>query len=220
MSNRTIPIDERLHGYLLAHSLRESEIKRRLRAVTASLEWSGMQIAPEQGQLMALLVELIGARRIIEIGTFTGYSALCMAEAMPADGTLICCDLNEEWTGIARGFWREAGVEERIDLRLAPALETLDALLAQGGEGQFDMAFIDADKTNYTRYFERCLTLVRPGGLILFDNTLWGGRVADPDARDEETRAIRALNERLLGDQRVTLSLVPIGDGLTLARKR
>ncbi len=220
MSNRTIPIDERLHGYLLAHSLRESEIKRRLRAVTASLEWSGMQIAPEQGQLMALLVELIGARRIIEIGTFTGYSALCMAEAMPADGTLICCDLNEEWTGIARGFWREAGVEERIDLRLAPALETLDALLAQGGEGQFDLAFIDADKTNYTRYFERCLTLVRPGGLILFDNTLWGGRVADPDARDEETRAIRALNERLLGDQRVTLSLVPIGDGLTLARKR
>jgi O-methyltransferase len=135
MSNRTIPIDERLHGYLLEHSLRESDVKRRLREVTASLEWSGMQIAPEQGQLMALLVELIGARRIIEIGTFTGYSALCMAEAMPADGTLICCDLSEEWTGIARGFWREAGVEERIDLRLAPALETLDALLAQGGKG-------------------------------------------------------------------------------------
>jgi predicted O-methyltransferase YrrM len=220
MSNRTIPIDERLHGYLLEHSLRESDVKRRLREVTASLEWSGMQIAPEQGQLMALLVELIGARRIIEIGTFTGYSALCMAEAIPADGTLICCDLSEEWTGIARGFWREAGVEERIDLRLAPALETLDALLAQGGEGQFDMAFIDADKANYTRYFERCLTLVRPGGLILFDNTLWGGRVADPDARDEDTQAIRTLNDRLLGDQRVTLSLVPIGDGLTLARKR
>jgi predicted O-methyltransferase YrrM len=220
MSNRTIPIDERLHGYLLEHSLRESDVKRRLREVTASLEWSGMQIAPEQGQLMALLVELIGARRIIEIGTFTGYSALCMAEAMPADGTLICCDLNEEWTGIARGFWREAGVEERIDLRLAPALETLDALLADGEEGQFDMTFIDADKANYTRYFERCLTLVRPGGLILFDNTLWGGRVADPDVQDEDTRAIRALNDRLLGDQRVTLSLVPIGDGLTLARKR
>ena len=179
-----------------------------------------MQIAPEQGQFMALLVELIGARRIIEIGTFTGYSALCMAEAMPVDGRLICCDLSEEWTGIARGFWREAGVAERIDLRLAPALETLDALLAQGGEGQFDMAFIDADKGNYTRYFDRCLTLVRPGGLILFDNTLWDGRVADPDDQDEDTRAIRALNDRLLGDQRVTLSLVPIGDGLTLARKR
>jgi O-methyltransferase len=220
MSNRTIPIDERLHGYLLEHSLRESDVKRRLREVTASLEWSGMQIAPEQGQLMTLLVELIGARRIIEIGTFTGYSALCMAEAMPADGTLICCDLSEEWTDIARGFWREAGVDERIDLRLAPALETLDALLAQGGKGQFDLAFIDADKGNYTRYFDRCLTLVRPGGLILFDNTLWGGRVADPDDQDEDTRAIRALNDRLLGDPRVTLSLVPIGDGLTLARKR
>jgi predicted O-methyltransferase YrrM len=220
MSNRTIPIDARLHGYLLEHSLRESDVKRRLREVTASLEWSGMQIAPEQGQLMALLVELIGARRIIEIGTFTGYSALCMAEAMPSDGTLICCDLSEEWTGIARGFWREAGVAERIDLRLAPALETLDALLAQGRGGQFDMAFIDADKSNYTRYFDRCLTLVRPGGLILFDNTLWDGRVADPDDQDEDTRAIRALNDHLLGDQRVTLSLVPIGDGLTLARKR
>jgi predicted O-methyltransferase YrrM len=220
MSNRTIPIDERLHGYLLEHSLRESDVKRRLREVTASLECSGMQIAPEQGQFMALLVELIGARRIVEIGTFTGYSALCMAEAMPTDGALICCDLSEEWTGIARGFWREAGVEERIDLRLAPALETLDALLAQGREGPFDMAFIDADKANYTQYFDRCLTLVRPGGLILFDNTLWGGRVADPQDRDEDTRAIRALNDRLLGDQRVTLSLVPIGDGLTLARKR
>ncbi len=220
MSNRTIPLDARLHGYLLEHSVRESAVKRRLREVTAGLEWSGMQIAPEQGQLMALLVELIGARRILEIGTFTGYSALCMAEAMPADGTLICCDLNAEWTDIARGFWREAGVEERIDLRLAPALETLDALLAQGGEGQFDMAFVDADKGNYTRYFERCLTLVRPGGLILFDNTLWDGRVADPDDRDEDTLAIRALNDRLLGDQRVSLSLVPIGDGLTLARKR
>lgn len=220
MSHRTIPIDERLHGYLLEHSLRESDVKRRLREVTASLEWSRMQIAPEQGQLMALLVELIGARRIIEIGTFTGYSALCMAEAMPADGTLICCDLNEDWTSLARGFWREAGVEERIDLRLAPALDTLDALLAQGGEGQFDMAFIDADKANYTLYFDRCLALVRPGGLILLDNTLWGGRVADPDDQDEDTRAIRALNDQLLGDQRVTLCLVPIGDGLTLARKR
>jgi O-methyltransferase len=220
MSNRTIPIDDRLYGYLLEHSLRESAVKRRLREATASLGPSSMQIAPEQGQFMALLVELIGARRIIEVGTFTGYSALCMAEAMPDDGLLICCDISDEWTGIARGFWREAGVEQRIDLRLAPALETLDALLAEGLEGQLDMAFIDADKPNYTNYFERCLTLLRRGGLMLVDNTLWGGCVADPEDRDEDTRAIRALNDRLLGDERVTLSLVPIGDGLTLVRKR
>ncbi len=220
MSNRTIAIDDRLHSYLLQHSVRDSAVKRRLREVTSSLERGGMQIAPEQGQLMALLVELIGARRILEIGTFTGYSALCMAEVMPADGVLVCCDLSEEWTSIARRFWREAGVEQRIDLRLAPALQTLDALIAQGQAGQFDMAFVDADKTSYTEYFERCLTLVRPGGLILLDNTLWGGSVADPEDQDEDTRAIRALNDRLLGDSRVTLSLVPIGDGLTLARKR
>jgi predicted O-methyltransferase YrrM len=220
MSNRTIPLDERLHGYLLAHSVREGDVKRRLRESTSSLDRGGMQISPEQGQFMGLLVELIGARQVIEIGTFTGYSALCMAEAMPADGVLICCDLSDEWTGIARGFWREAGVEERIDLRLAPALETPDALLAQGGAGQFDMAFVDADKANCINYYDRCLELVRTGGLILFDNTLWGGRVADPEDQDEDTRAIRALNDQLLGDQRVTLSLVPIGDGLTLARKR
>ncbi len=220
MSNRTIAVDDRLHRYLVQHSVRDTDVKQRLREVTASLDRGGMQIAPEQGQLMALLVELIGARRILEIGTFTGYSALCMAEAMPADGALVCCDLSEEWTSIARRFWREAGVEQRIDLRLAPALQTLDALLAHGQAAHFDMAFIDADKTNYTHYFERCLTLVRPGGLILLDNTLWGGSVADPADQAEDTRAIRALNDRLLEDHRVTLSLVPIGDGLTLARKR
>jgi len=220
VSNRTTPIDERLYKYLLEHSLRESDLKRRLREVTASLEMSRMQIAPEQGQFMAFLVELIGARRIIEVGTFTGYSALCMAEAMPVDGTLICCDVSDEWTGIARGFWREAGVEEHIDLRLAPALETLDTLLAQGKVGQFDLAFIDADKGNYAHYFEHCLTLLRPGGLILIDNTLWDGRVADPEDKEEDTRAIRTFNDQLLEDRRVTISLVPIGDGLTLARKR
>ena len=220
MSNRTTPIDERLYKYLLEHSVRESDLKRRLREVTASLEMSRMQIAPEQGQFMALLVELIGARRIIEVGTFTGYSALCMAEAMPDDGTLICCDVSDEWTGIARGFWREAGVEEHIDLRLAPALETLDTLLAQGKVGQFDLAFIDADKGNYAHYFEHCLTLLRPGGLILIDNTLWDGRVADPEDKEEDTLTIRAFNDQLLEDRRVTISLVPIGDGLTLARKR
>lgn len=220
MSNRTIAIDERLHRYLLEHSVRESDVKRRLREATAALEGAGMQIAPEQGQLMALLVELTGARRIIELGTFTGYSALCMAEAMPDDGELICCDLSDEWTEIARDFWREAGVEKHIELRLAPALETLDALLAQGQAGRFDMAFVDADKTGYVDYYERCLRLLRPGGLMLFDNMLWGGRVADPEDRGEDTRAIRALNDRLLGDPRVTPSLVPIGDGLGLVRKR
>jgi predicted O-methyltransferase YrrM len=220
MSIRTTPIDDRLHEYLITHSLRDDDVKRRLRATTAALEQRDMQIAPEQGQFMALLVELIGARRIIEIGTFTGYSALCMAEAMPSDGELICCDLSEEWTAIARRFWREAGVEGRIDLRLAPALETLDALLAEGQSGRFDMAFIDADKGNQPTYVERCLELLRPGGLILIDNTLWGGWVADPEQQDADTEAIRALNDGLLEDQRVSLSLVPIGDGLTLACKR
>lgn len=220
MSNRTITVDDRLHSYLLAHSVRESDVKRRLRATTATLSKGGMQIAPEQGQFMALLVELIDARRIIEVGTFTGYSALCMAEAMPADGELICCDVSEEWTDIARDAWREAGVEARIELRLAPALETLDTLLAEGQQGRFDLAFIDADKGSYGAYYERCLQLLRPGGLVLIDNTLWGGDVADPEKQDADTLAIRALNDALLNDDRVTLSLLPIGDGLTLARKR
>jgi O-methyltransferase len=220
LSNQTIAINERLRAYLLEHSLRDSELKRRLRQITARGERAGMQIAPEQGQFMALLVELTGARRILEVGTFTGYSALCMAEAMPADGELICCDISEEWTGVARRFWREAGVEQRIDLRIAPALETLDTLIAEGRAGQFDLAFVDADKGNYLNYYARCLELVRPGGLLLFDNTLWGGSVADPEAQDEDTLAIRALNDQLFGDERVSISLVPIGDGLTMARKR
>lgn len=220
MTNRTIPLDERLHAYLIAHSVREGEVKRRLREITASLERARMQIAPEQGQFMALLVELTGARRIIEVGTFTGYSALCMAEAMPDDGELICCDLSEEWTAIAQRFWRQAGVAGRIDLRLAPALETLGGLLAQGRAGEFDLAFIDADKQSYGRYYEACLSLLRPGGLMLVDNTLWGGAVADPTDEDADTLGLRAFNDHLLGDQRVSISLVPIGDGLTLARKR
>lgn len=220
MSTRTTPIDDRLYDYLVEHSVRDSDLKRRLRETTAALEEREMQIAPEQGQFMTLLVELLGARRIIEIGTFTGYSALCMAEAMPDDGELVCCDLSDEWTRIARRFWQEAGVEDRIDLRLAPALETLDALLAEDRAGDFDMAFIDADKGHQASYVERCLALLRPGGLILIDNTLWGGTVADPQDQDADTLAIRALNESLLHDQRVSISLVPIGDGLTLARKR
>lgn len=220
MSNRTVNLDDRLYQYLLDHSLRESDLQQRLRQTTAQLEMSRMQISPEQGQFMALLVELTGARRIVEVGTFTGYSALAMAQAMPEDGELICCDLNEEWTDIARTFWKEAGVENRIQLHLAPALATLDALIDQGRAGEFDMAFVDADKTNYEYYYERCLQLVRPGGLLMFDNTLWGGAVADPEDQDEDTRALRALNDRLHRDERVSISMVPIGDGLTLARIR
>ncbi len=220
MSNRTLNLDEALYQYLLDHSLREGDLMRKLREITAQHEMSRMQISPEQGQFMALLVELLGADRIIEIGTFTGYSALCMAQAMPEHGELVCCDISEEWTDIARPFWREAGVEERIRLHLAPALDTLDDLIEQGGSGRFDMAFIDADKANYLNYYERCLTLLRPGGLLLFDNTLWGGAVADPDKQDADTQALRKLNDRLHKDQRVSISLMPIGDGLTLARKR
>jgi len=220
MSNRTITLDDRLYAYMLAHSLREPDVLRRLRAETLALPRATMQIAPEQGQLMALLVRLIGARRIVEIGTFTGYSALAMALALPVDGRLIACDVSAEWTGIARRYWAEAGVAGRIELRLAPALATLDALIAGGGAGTFDIAFIDADKENGLNYYERSLTLLRPGGIVLIDNTLWGGSVADPARTDEETQAIRALNATLHGDERVDLSLVPIGDGLTIARKR
>lgn len=220
MSNRTITIDDRLHRYLLDHSVRETPLMAELRERTAGHEWARMQIGPEQGQFMALLVELLGARRIIEIGTFTGYSALCMAQAMPADGRLICCDVSDEWTAIGIPFWERAGVRERIDLRIAPALDTLDSLLDSGAAESFDMAFIDADKTNYENYFERCLQLLRPGGLLMFDNTLWSGRVADPAEQEPDTVALRALNERLRDDRRIGISLVPIGDGLTLARKR
>jgi O-methyltransferase len=220
MSNRTLNLDERLYQYVLDHSLRESVLLRELRKVTSQLEMSRMQISPEQGQFMALLVELLGAERIIEIGTFTGYSALWLAQAMPEHGELVCCDINEEWTNIGRRFWHEAGVEGRIQLHLAPALETLDHLIENDGTEAFDMAFIDADKTNYLIYYERCLTLVRRGGLILFDNTLWGGAVADPADQDADTQALRELNDKLHKDERVSISLVPIGDGLTLAKKR
>ena len=224
MSPRTIEMTPTLHDYFLSVSLREPPVLARLRAETleAAGDRAGMQISPEQGQLMALLVELTGARRMIEIGTFTGYSALVCALAMPADGLLIACDLSTDWTAIARRYWREAGVDARIDLRIGPALETLDALLGPDAAdaGTFDMAFIDADKTNYGAYYERCLRLIRPGGLILVDNVLWGGSVIDPAKQDEDTRAIRAFNARLHADNRVSMSLVPIGDGLTLVRRR
>ncbi|MCP5306310.1 MAG: class I SAM-dependent methyltransferase [Chromatiaceae bacterium] len=220
MSNRTVTLDDRLYDYLLRYSLRETPVMRQLREMTADHEHARMQIAPEQGQFMALLVELMGARQIIEVGTFTGYSALCMAQSLPEDGRLVCCDVSREWTDVGIPFWERAGVRERIDLRIAPALQTLDTLIAAGGGDSYDLAFIDADKTNYRNYFERCLRLVRPGGLLMFDNTLWGGAVADPEDHDEDTLALRTLNELLLVDQRVSVSLVPIGDGLTLARKR
>lgn len=220
MSNRTISLTDSLHEYLLRVSLRELDVLRDLRAETARLAQHSMQIAPEQGQFMALLARLVGARRCIEVGVFTGYSSLAVALALPDDGRIVACDVSEEWTSVARRYWQRAGVADRIDLRLAPALQTLDSLLAGGEAGRFDMAFIDADKTRYADYYERVLQLLRPGGLVVIDNTLWSGRVADPADTDADTVALRQLNERLLRDQRVDLSLVPIGDGLTLARKR
>lgn len=220
MSNRTIEISDRLYDYLLKVSLREPPLLAELRAETTKLPLGIMQIAPEQGQFMAMLAELIGARRAIEIGTFTGYSALCVAQAMPADGRLIACDISEEFTAIARRYWAKAGVSGKIDLRLAPALETLRGLLAAGEAGRFDFAFIDADKKEYEEYYEAVLKLLRPGGLVTIDNVLWDGAVADPAKDDEDTVAIRKLNEKLKSDSRISLSLVPIGDGLTLARKR
>jgi predicted O-methyltransferase YrrM len=220
MSRRSWSIDDRVRKYLLDHSLREPPVAAELRAATAKLPHGSMQISPEQGQFMALLVQAIGAQRAIEIGTFTGYSALCVAAALPSDGRLVCCDVSAEWTAIGRPYWERAGVAGRIDLRIAPARETLDAMLAQGEAGTYDFAFIDADKTGYAMYYERCLQLVRRGGLIGIDNVLWGGDVADARKRSADTLALRALNDKLHRDERVTLSMLPIGDGLTLAMKR
>jgi caffeoyl-CoA O-methyltransferase len=220
MSSRTIPMTDKLYDYLLKVSLRESPLLAALRAETAKLPMAGMQISPEQGQFMALLAELIGARKAIEVGTFTGYSALCVAQALPPDGKLIACDISEEFTAVARRYWAKSGIADRIDLRLAPALDTLKILLAGGGAGSFDFAFIDADKTQYDAYYEAILKLLRPGGLVTIDNVLWSGAVADGRKRDADTVALRALNEKLKTDKRITLSMLPIGDGLTLARKR
>jgi predicted O-methyltransferase YrrM len=220
MSNRTITLTDSIYDYLLSVSLRELPLQRRLREETAADPMARMQISPEQGQFMALLARLVGAHRCIEVGVFTGYSSLAVALALPEGGSIVACDVSEEWTAIARRYWQEAGVAHRIDLRLAPALATLDSLLAAGRAGTFDLAFIDADKVNYLAYYGRVLDLLRPGGLLLADNTLWSGRVADPGQRDEDTVALRRFNEHLHGDRRIDLSLVPIGDGLTLARKK
>ena len=220
MSKQTFILGDRLYDYLLSVSVREAEILRQLREETASHPHAMMQISPEQGQFMALLVQLLGATKTLEIGVFTGYSSLAVALALPANGQIFACDVSEEYTAIARRYWQQAGVADKIDLRLAPALETLDRLLAEGQAETFDFAFIDADKENYQGYYERSLQLIRPGGLIAIDNVLWDGKVADPQVQDSNTQAIRAFNEKLHGDERVTLSLVPIADGLTLALKR
>jgi len=220
MDRHNIDLTDALYDYLLEVSLREPPLLARLREETKELPRSVMQISPEQGQFMALLVELMGARRILEIGTFTGYSALVVALALPPDGRIVACDVDEDTTAIARRYWAEAGVADKIDLRLGPAVDTLDALLAGGGAGSFDFAFVDADKENYDAYYERGLALLRQDGLMVIDNVLWSGAVADPQRQDENTRALRALNAKLRDDQRVTLSLLPMGDGITLARKR
>ena len=219
MTNRTLNIDDHLYQYILDVSLREHPVLAELREVTRSQPRAGMQISPEQGQFMAMLVKLIGARQTLEIGVFTGYSALATALALPPDGRIIACDVNAEFTDIGRRHWEKAGVADKIDLRLAPATETLDGLIAEGRSGTFDFAFIDADKTSYDAYYERCLQLLRVGGLIAIDNVLWDGDVAHP-AQDADTAALQALNIKLHTDERVDLSLLTIADGLTLARKR
>jgi len=220
MSSRTIVLNDALYEYLLSVSLREPDVLCRLREETAKMPQHNMQTSPEQGQFIALLVELTGARKCLEVGTFTGYSTLSLALALPEDGQIVACDISEEFTSRAKPYWQEAGVAGKIDLRLGPALETLDALIADGESGAFDFAFIDADKVNYQGYFQRALDLTRRGGLILVDNVLWSGAVVDPARDDEDTEAIRAFNQACADDPRISLSLVPIGDGLTLARKR
>ena len=220
MSRRSIGLDDPILEYLLKVSVREPDVLRRLRLETGGMPMAGMQVAPELGRFLAFLVELIGARRTLEIGVYTGYSSLSVALALPPEGRIVACDVSEEWTAVARRYWDQAGVADKIDLRLAPALKTLDSLLAAGEAGRYDFAFIDAQKTEYIDYYERVLELVRPGAVIAVDNVLWNGAVADPARDDAETVGIRAFNEKLGGDERVALAMVPIGDGLTLARKR
>lgn len=220
MSARTLTMTEPLYDYLLSINRPLPDIFARLRTETLQLPNAGMQISVEQGRFMELLIQLTQAKQVLEVGVFTGYSALTVARALPEDGKLIACDVSEEWTSIGRKYWQEAGVAHKIDLRIAPATQTLDALLAEGHAGTFDFAFIDADKPNYDAYYERILKLLRPNGLIAIDNTLWSGKVADETAQDESTVILRALNAKLRDDLRVTLSVLPIGDGLTLALKR
>ncbi len=220
MSDITINLTPILYAYLQKNSLRESEVQKLLREQTQKMSMGQMQISPEQGQFMGLLIELLGAHKTLDIGVFTGYSALSVAMALPADGKVVGCDINEEWSKIARRFWEKAGVADKIDLRLAPAAETLQQLLNQGEANTYDFAFIDADKANYPVYYELSLKLIRPGGLIAIDNVLFGGKVADEEYDDKNTVAIRNLNADIAKDQRVSMSMLPLGDGLTLVRKR
>ena len=219
MSTATIILDKKLREYLLNVSVKESEILRELREETAQIEYSAMQISPEQGAFMSFLVELIQAKRTLEIGVFTGYSALVVAMALPEDGIVTACDVSEEWANVGMKYWKKAQVENKINLRIAPALKTLDQLLSEGKQGTYDFAFIDADKIEYQGYFDKSLELLRIGGLIAIDNVLWGGSVIDDSIQDSSTKAIRKFNKKLYQDERVSISMVPIGDGLTLARK-
>ena len=220
MSRKTLTMDDRLSAYLCQVGVREPDIARALREETASLPEANMQIAPEQGQFLDFLIRAIGARRTLEIGVYTGYSALITALALPEDGEVVACDISPEWTAIAQRYWQQAQVAGRIRLHLRPALETLHELIDTGQSGQFDFAFIDADKTGYAAYFEACLDLLRPGGVIAVDNTLWSGHVADPAVADADTAALRAFNAARRNDERIDLCLLPVADGLTLARKR
>jgi len=219
LSNRTLSLDDRIYEYLLSVSVDETDLLRELRAETAGDKFSVMQISPEQGQFMALLVKLTGAKRVLEIGTFTGYSSICIASALPDDGELVCCDDSDEWTSMARKYWKKAGLQDKIKLRLQAASITLQQLLDDSLAGTFDFIFVDADKQNYPLYYEQSLKLLRRGGLLAVDNTLWSGSVADPENMQPGTRAIRRFNEMVKNDNRVTKSLVPIGDGLTLIVK-
>jgi predicted O-methyltransferase YrrM len=220
MSKGTIGLDQRLNDYLIANQPPEHPALRKLRGATAKLGPSYLQIAPEQSSFLGFLARLIGTRQALEVGTFTGYSAMTVALGLPKGGKLIACDISKEWTDIARRHWREAGIADKIELRLGPAADTLAALEEEGRRGSFDFAFIDADKTGYDGYYERALRLVRRGGLIVFDNMLFGGSVADPKARDGDTKAIRALNKKIAGDERVDRMLVPVGDGMTVVMRR
>ena len=215
MAGRAPLLPEKVAAYIAAHAVREAPVLQELRKATASVKWSGMQIGADQGNFMALLVKLMGAKRCLEIGTYTGYSALAVALALPKDGSIVCCDISEEFTSVGKPFWKKAGVEKKIDLRIGPALETLKKL-----EGPFDFAFIDADKENYLNYYERCLALLRPGGLIAVDNVLWSGEVANPKAKDAMTMALRRFNDQVHKDERVDLAMLSVGDGVTLAFKR
>ncbi len=213
-------IPEAIRAYVFDHSVRDTPLLRELREVTAREPMARMQVPPDEGQFLGFLVQAIGARRCLEVGTFTGYSALCIAQALPADGRLTTIDRDEASTAVARGFWERAGVASRIDLALGPALAILDGMLEDGQAATYDFAFIDADKQNHAHYYERCLRLVRSGGVVAIDNTLWSGAVADPADQEADTNAIRALNDFVHRDERVTMAMLTVGDGLTLALKR